>query len=99
MYILVTGSSSERIRVQELDSAGVPTSVGRMLTTAQFRALVRERDQDGVRWVWEDTARSYPVLLRGSVRVQRCHDLRLCHAILRNSALTAAATKINDLVK
>jgi len=95
VYILVTGSSSERIRVQELDSAGVPTSVGRMLTTAQFRALVRERDQDGVRWVWEDTARSYPVLLRGSVRVQRCHDLRLCHAILRNSALTAASALAN----
>ena len=95
MYILVTGSSSERIRVQELDSAGVPTGVDRVLTTAQFRALVRERDQDGVRWVWEDTARSYPVVLRGSVRVQRCHDLRLCHAILRNSALTGASALAN----
>ncbi|WP_104162679.1 bifunctional 3'-5' exonuclease/DNA polymerase [Cryobacterium sp. N22] len=95
MYILVTGSPSERIRVRELDSAGVPAGVDRVLSTAQFRALVQERDQDGVRWVWEDTARSYPVVLRGSIRVQRCHDLRLCHAILRNSALTGGSALAN----
>ena len=95
MYILVTGSPSERIRVRELDSAGAPAGLDTVLSTAAFRALVRERDQDGVRWVWEDTARSYPVVLRGSVRVQRCHDLRLCHAILRNSALTGGSALAN----
>ncbi|QDP94526.1 bifunctional 3'-5' exonuclease/DNA polymerase [Microlunatus elymi] len=35
-----------------------------------------------VRWVWADTKAIYPRLLAGGVRVQRCHDLRLCHAIL-----------------
>ena len=95
MYILVTGSPSERIRVRELDSAGAPAGLDTVLSTAAFRALVRERDHDGVRWVWEDTARSYPVVLRGSVRVQRCHDLRLCHAILRNSALTGGSALAN----
>src|SRR5690606_6150904 len=39
------------------------------------------------RWVWDDTARRYPPLLAAGVRVARCHDLRLCHAILRRSAL------------
>ncbi|MBO0811493.1 MAG: bifunctional 3'-5' exonuclease/DNA polymerase [Microlunatus sp.] len=38
--------------------------------------------RDGVRWVWADTAGIYPRLLARGVRVQRCHDLRLCHAIL-----------------
>jgi DNA polymerase-1 len=38
------------------------------------------------RWVWDDTARWYPPLLAAGVRVERCHDLRLCHAILRRSA-------------
>jgi len=30
----------------------------------------------------------YPLLLERGVRVHRCHDLRLCHVILRNSALS-----------
>ncbi|WP_199423697.1 bifunctional 3'-5' exonuclease/DNA polymerase [Actinotalea solisilvae] len=43
------------------------------------------------RWVWDDTARRYPPLLRAGVRVERCHDLRLCHAILRRSVLCAGS--------
>lgn len=43
-----------------------------------------------VRWVW-DTTRWYPGLLEAGVRVERCHDLRLCHAILRGSVLTAGS--------
>lgn len=35
-----------------------------------------------VRWIWADTAAIYPRLLAAGVRVERCHDLRLCHAIL-----------------
>jgi DNA polymerase-1 len=42
-----------------------------------------------VRWVWNDTPRWYAELLAAGVRVSRCHDLRLCHAILRDSALVA----------
>lgn len=37
----------------------------------------------GLRWVWPDTAVIYPRLVAAGVRVGRCHDLRLCHAILR----------------
>ncbi|SDS84172.1 DNA polymerase-1 [Microlunatus soli] len=36
----------------------------------------------GVRLVWADTGDLYPQLLAAGVRVERCHDLRLCHAIL-----------------
>lgn len=45
----------------------------------------------GVRWVWDDTAQWYPSLLAAGVRVSRCHDLRLAHAILRHSELTAGS--------
>jgi DNA polymerase-1 len=38
-----------------------------------------------VRWVWDDTTRWYPALLAHGVRVARCTDLRLCHAVLRRS--------------
>jgi DNA polymerase-1 len=43
------------------------------------------------RWVWADTGTWYPRLLAAGVRVGRCVDLRLSHAILRNSVLTAAS--------
>ncbi len=43
------------------------------------------------RWVWDDTARWYPSLLAAGVRVERCVDLRLSHAILRGSELTASS--------
>jgi len=95
VYILVTGSSPERFRVQELDSTGAATGLDRQLSTPEFLALVREREHDLVRWVWADTARIYPVVLRGNLRVARCHDLRLCHVILRNSELTGGSVLAN----
>lgn len=45
------------------------------------------------RWVWDDTRRWYPALLTAGVRVERCHDLRLCHTILRHAA-TAAGSRL-----
>jgi len=49
---------------------------------------VAELDDPGVRWVWADTRVVYPAVLAGGVRVGRCVDLRLCHAILRRSMWT-----------
>ena len=37
------------------------------------------------RWIWQSSAACYPQLLDAGVSVARCHDLRLCHQILRNS--------------
>jgi DNA polymerase-1 len=47
--------------------------------------VVRERERAPVRWVWDDTTRWYPALLEAGVRVERCWDLRLGHAVLRRS--------------
>jgi DNA polymerase-1 len=55
-------------------------------------SYVARREAEHPRWVWDDTTRWYPELLAAGVRVARCHDLRLCHLILRGSALTAAST-------
>ncbi|MEV4688375.1 bifunctional 3'-5' exonuclease/DNA polymerase [Microbacterium sp. LWH3-1.2] len=46
------------------------------------------------RWVWHDTPQWYAALLAEGVRVARCHDLRLGHAILRDSALVAEAAAV-----
>lgn len=52
-------------------------------------AFVARHEASAPRWVWDDTNRWYPQLLEAGVRVERCFDLRLCHLILRTSALTA----------
>jgi DNA polymerase I len=53
-----------------------------------FAARVRALEAAAPRWVWDDTSTWYPRLLEAGVRVDRCVDLRLSHAILRNSELT-----------
>jgi DNA polymerase-1 len=53
--------------------------------------VVREREADRPRWVWDDTSRRYPPLLAAGVRVERCHDLRLCHTILRRSVYSQSS--------
>ncbi|MFK4835279.1 bifunctional 3'-5' exonuclease/DNA polymerase [Microbacterium sp. ZW T2_14] len=51
------------------------------------------------RWVWHDTPQWYGALLAGGIRVARCHDLRLCHAILRESALVDDAAAVRRAVE
>ncbi|TFD57720.1 bifunctional 3'-5' exonuclease/DNA polymerase [Cryobacterium suzukii] len=93
MYVLVRQTSNGELLVDTLDDAGLPIAATRCLTLTEFRLFVSSlesttREPATPRWVWEDTARIYSVLLTAGIRVQRCHDLRLCHVILKNSALT-----------
>ncbi len=62
------------------DGGGV-TRVG----ADEVAGAVAAREGAGVRWVWDDTTRWYPALLAAGVRVERCTDLRLAHAVLRRS--------------
>ncbi|WP_448608446.1 bifunctional 3'-5' exonuclease/DNA polymerase [Geodermatophilus sp. URMC 60] len=55
------------------------------LAAGELAAFVRVRERVPVRWVWDDTTRWYPELLDAGVRVERCTDLRLTHAVLRRS--------------
>ena len=55
------------------------------VAVADLPAYVRAREADAPRWVWDDTARWYPPLLAAGVRVERCHDLRLGHHLLRRA--------------
>jgi DNA polymerase-1 len=59
------------------------------LPRAGLAGWVADREAEGPRWVWDDTARWYPDLLEHGVRVERCFDLRLGHAILRRAQATA----------
>lgn len=61
------------------------------LAEVELPAWVAARESERPRWVWNDTARWYPPLLAAGVRVERCVDLRLCRAILRNAVATAGS--------
>ncbi len=56
-----------------------------VLELADLAAYVGAREVERPRWVWDDTARWYPPLLAAGVRVERCHDLRLGHHLLRRA--------------
>ncbi len=68
----------ERVLVSDGDAEDV-------IALSDLPTYVRRREDGGVRWVWDDTARWYPPLLAAEVRVERCHDLRLCHRLLRRA--------------
>lgn len=75
-----------------LDAAGLPNGPAETVSPESLATAVQEREAVGrPRWVWDDTAHWYPMLLAAGVRVERAVDLRLSHAILRRSALTSGS--------
>lgn len=77
-----------------LDAAGTLFGESRTVPLSELPIEVSRLEFSGdhhgrPRWVWNDTTRWYPKLLAAGVRVERCVDLRLSHAILRSSELTA----------
>ncbi|CAN5382258.1 bifunctional 3'-5' exonuclease/DNA polymerase [soil metagenome] len=76
-------------RITTLDASGHSYDDDFVVSMHDLPAEVARRERDRPRWVWESATRWYPTLLAAGVRVERSVDLRLCHVILRNSALTA----------
>lgn len=86
MHILVRREGGA-VLVSLMPEDGSPAPAERSLTEAGFAAYVQEQERAfTTRWVWDDTTAWYPALLSRGIRISRCHDLRLCHAILRHSA-------------
>ncbi|WP_448628544.1 bifunctional 3'-5' exonuclease/DNA polymerase [Geodermatophilus sp. URMC 64] len=72
------------VEARECTDDGTPAGETR-LAAGELAGFVRDRERTPVRWVWDDTTRWYPPLLGAGVRVERCTDLRLTHAVLRRS--------------
>ncbi|MCJ1711065.1 bifunctional 3'-5' exonuclease/DNA polymerase [Clavibacter michiganensis subsp. phaseoli] len=89
MHILVARTPSG-VRLVDLDATGTVTAT-RDVPSAEWPVVAAERERSvpAPRWVWDDTAVWARPLIAAGVRVARCHDLRLCHAILRLSTQTA----------
>ncbi|KQR54716.1 3'-5' exonuclease [Leifsonia sp. Leaf336] len=84
MHILLERAAPGRVAVIRHDRDAVE------IEEAELPELVRAEEVAArPRWVWSDTRTWYPPLLRAGVRVERCVDLRLSHAILRASTLSA----------
>ena len=87
MHIALSSDRDGRVTLTPIDGPGET----QVVTRAALPAAVTLLEAQHPRWVWDDTSRWYPSLLEAGVRVERCVDLRLCRAILRNSELTAAS--------
>jgi DNA polymerase-1 len=87
---IILSKTPEGILLSTANSAAEVTST-EIVTPAALSGVVRQREPQHPRWVWADTALWYPPLLAAGVTVARCVDLRLSHAILRASALTAGS--------
>jgi len=88
---IVLGRMSGDIAIAVLDATGDETE-RMVLAKADAVQWLEERESAvAPRWVWSDATAWYPELLAAGVRLARCHDLRLCHAILRDSTLVTAA--------
>lgn len=79
------------VDVAVVDAAGSMTD-RRVIASADLPAEVAADAE--ARWIWSDTTSWYHGILAAGVRVARCHDVRLCHAILRDSSLVADAADL-----
>jgi DNA polymerase-1 len=83
------------VEAREFADDGTAVAVTR-LAADELAAFVRAREPVPVRWVWDDTTRWYPALLDAGVRVERCTDLRLAHAVLRRSPFVDRSLLAHD---
>lgn len=91
-YVLLTRDASARtVTLTSLDADARPTGSRTVAADAWVAAVAAVEAADHPRWVWDDARRWCPELLRADVRVERCHDLRLCHTILRHAAAAAGS--------
>lgn len=83
------GRTGKGVVAALLDAAGTETA-REPIPAAQLSRWVEQAEASwSPRWVWHDTSQWYAALLDDGVRVARCHDLRLCHAILASAASVA----------
>ena len=90
----VVGREGASVVVVSLDADC--RELGRVTHTAAEWPHAASAADPSVRWVWSDAPRWYPTLLDAGVYVSRCHDLRLCHAILRSSAFVTSHAPLVD---
>lgn len=91
---IAVGRGGGAVRTALLDGEGVELR-RESVPVADFASWVAAHETSSApRWVWNDTPRWYADVLGRGQRVARCHDLRLSHAILRDSSLVTDASAL-----
>lgn len=96
---IVLGRTARGADVIRLDAAAAELDRDEVDQGALTSWIAEAEARWAPRWVWHDTPQWYAPLLAGGVRIARCHDLRLCHAILRDSALVDASAAVRGAVE
>ena len=99
MHVVLAPEPAGSVRlVRVADDGGTPGDEGvadsLVVAPDDLPAVVRDVEASAAvppRWTGQDTNRWYPALLTAGVRVERGHDLRLAHRILRGSSLSAGS--------
>src|SRR5690625_6248656 len=78
----------------DLDASGTEIARSAFRPDELATEVSRREQTQHPRWVWSDTTAWYPRLLAAGVTVERCHDLRLVHRILRHSQLVREPSAI-----
>lgn len=89
VHVVVGAGAQGRIVLADPEGDSGPLADVEPEMLAEAVRAIEARDHP--RWVWTETRRWYPRLLEAGVRVDRCHDLRLCGAILDRSTATEFA--------
>ncbi len=85
----VVSQEGSGIGLRSVSDSGAPTGEPHVVEPSRLAQEAAADESSHVRWTWDDTNNWYPALLAEGVRVDRAHDLRLAHAVLRSSALAA----------
>ncbi|WP_407317441.1 bifunctional 3'-5' exonuclease/DNA polymerase [Isoptericola halotolerans] len=98
MHVVLAREPAGTARLVRVADAAAPGGEGapdpQVVTSDELPAVVRDAEGTASappRWTWQDTNRWYPALLTAGVRVERGHDLRLAHRVLRTSSLATGS--------
>ena len=93
--VVVVPDDGPAPEVRTVAAADLPDVVARLEPRVESRFDPQHPQAGGPRtpprWTWDDTTGWYPPLLAAGARVDRAHDLRLAHRILRHSTLAAGS--------
>lgn len=83
--VVVGRRAAGRIALVSLGPDAVPLGTTEIDADTLADAVSAREGAGEVRWVWADTAATYPRVLAAGVRVARAWDLRLVHAVLHQA--------------
>ncbi|MGI8869486.1 MAG: bifunctional 3'-5' exonuclease/DNA polymerase [Mycobacteriales bacterium] len=83
--VVVVAGAAGGGRWQRVDAAGVPTSDARPAADLAATIAALEAAEHPL-WIWPDTTRIYPDVLRAGTRVDRARDLAMTEAVLEGYA-------------